>query len=412
MKAAGLSGLTWLTPLGDLLAKSAGKKGQAAKAKSVIVLWMAGGPSQLETFDPHAGKPISDGTGAIKTSVKGIQLAKGMEQTAEVMGDISLIRSVVSREGDHERATYNVKTGYRPNPTVVHPSLGSIITHEIPNNDIEIPTHISILSNQWPPRGGYFGPEFDAFKVGDPNKPIPDLVSNVDKAREKLRYESLSVVERVFARGRQPNLDRDKTLHMATIKNARRMMTSDQLKAFDISGSPGTEVKDFGETPFGRGCLAAVRLVEAGVQCVEVNLNGWDTHVNNKEGHAKNVPQLDAGFAGTIKALKARGLLDSTLVLCGGEFGRTPKINPFGGRDHWPHGFSIAMAGGGIRGGHVIGSTDPNGQSKEPENPVNVQNIHATILQQVGLDPEDEIMTPVGRPILLSDGAVIEELLA
>jgi uncharacterized protein (DUF1501 family) len=158
--------------------------------------------------------------------------------------------------------------------------------------------------------------------------------------------------------------------------------------------------------------MAAVRLVEAGVRCIEITLDGWDTHTKNHASQGALVKVLDPALSALITDLKKRRLLDRTIVLCGGEFGRTPKLNPFEGRDHWPHGFTVAMAGGGIQAGRVLGSTDPKGEKKEPENPVHVEDLHATILHALGLNPEKQIITPIGRPIALSEGSVIQELLA
>jgi len=410
LKTAGLAGLSWLTPLSQVLALDAERSGDQ-RPRSVIVLWMAGGPSQLETFDPHPESPIAHGTQAIKTSLKDVSLAAGLEHTAEVLEHMSLLRSVVSKEGDHERATYNLLTGYRPTPTLVHPSLGAIINHELPSPTLEIPTHISILPGQWPARGGYFGPAFDAFKMGDPAQPIPDLTSPVGRERLDARLHHLDVVERAFQQGRPADLDARLTLHQRSLQQAVRMMSSAQIKAFDVSAVPATERLAYGDTAFGRSCLAAVRLVEAGVRCVEVTLSGWDTHANNHEGQAKQVKILDPALAALIKDLRRRDLLERTVVLCGGEFGRTPTMNPFGGRDHWPYGFSVALAGGGLKAGCVVGATDPQGEKKEPREPVHVEDIHATVLHVLGIKGSKELITPVGRPMALSDGSLIEALL-
>lgn len=410
LKTAGLAGLSWLTPLSQMLALEA-EQTRDRRPRSVIILWLGGGPSQLETFDPHPGSPVAHGTAAIKTSLPGVSLAAGLEQTAEVLEHMSLIRSVVSKEGDHERATYNVQTGYRPTPTLVHPSLGAIINHELPSPALEIPTHISILPGQWPARGGYFGPAFDAFKMGDPAQPIPDLTSPVGRDRLEARLRHLDVVEQAFQQGRPADLDARLTLHQRSLQQAVRMMSSAQIKAFDVASVPASERLAYGDTAFGRGCLAAVRLVEAGVRCVEITLNGWDTHANNHEGQAKQVKILDPALAALIKDLRRRDLLERTVVLCGGEFGRTPTVNPFGGRDHWPHGFSVALAGGGLKAGCVIGATDPQGEKKEPREPVRVEDIHATVLHVLGIKGAKELITPVGRPMALSDGSLIEPLL-
>ncbi|MFT5465632.1 MAG: hypothetical protein ACI8UO_000727 [Verrucomicrobiales bacterium] len=413
LRAAGLSGLGWLTPMGDLLAQEAEASDSKWKpAKSVILLWLAGGPSQLETFDPHAGSKTAHGTKSIKTSVKGIELADTLPQLAEKMGDVSLVRSVVSKEGDHERAFYNMKTGYRPNPSIVHPSMGAILAHELPTPKVEIPTHISILPNQWPGRGGFLGAQFDAFQIYDPQQRLPDMSTRVQDDREQRRNKGLSVVEQAFAKGRDQQLLAEKTLHNETITKARQMMTSDQLKAFDVAEESQSLRENYGDTPFGRGCLAARRLIEVGVRCVEVTLQGFDSHINNHEAHTGLMKTLDPAFSALIADLKERGLLESTVVLCGGEFGRTPKLNGLEGRDHWPNGFSVAIAGGGIRGGRVVGETDPDGEAEKPDKPVGVEDIHATIQTALGLNPEKELMSPVGRPMSLShNGFEIEELL-
>ncbi|NNE93155.1 MAG: DUF1501 domain-containing protein [Verrucomicrobiales bacterium] len=409
LKTAGLSSLSWLTPMADVLATNAEKTPDLAK--SIIILWLNGGPSQIDTFDPHPGKKIAADSKAIETSKKGVFVNEHLPQTAEMMGDISLVRSVVSREGDHERAIYNIKTGYRPVPGVVHPAIGSIVCHEMPRPNIDIPTHISILPGQFPSRGGFLGAQYDAFKMGDPTQPVPDLKARVGEDRQKARLESLEVVEKRFHRGRSETLAKTRTLHSDMMKQARKMMTSEQLDAFNVNDVPKSEREPFGDTPFGRGCLAAIRLVEAGVRCVEVTLSGWDTHVDNTNLTSERTKILDPAFASLIKSLKDRGLYDNTVVLCGGEFGRTPHLNPADGRDHWPHGFSMAIGGGGIAGGRVIGETDPNGEKKDPAGRINVQDVHATIQYAFGIESDRQIITPAKRPIKLSDGFVIDELL-
>jgi len=399
------AGLGWLSGMGDLLAI----QGERKPARHLILLWLEGAPSQLETFDPHAGAAIAYGSTDIATSAPGIRIGSGLVHTAEIMDQVTLVRSTMSREGDHERAVYNMKTGYRSNPSLVHPAIGSVFCHEFPGSPVEIPTHISILPNKWAARGGFLGGAFDAFQLGDPKNPLPDMRGRVEVTREDRRLAGLSVVEAAFAQGRD-GLEK-RTLHHGTLQRARRMMTSEQLTAFDVMSEPAAVRAAYGDSPFGRGCLAARRLIEAGVPCVEVTLSGWDTHVNNHELQAGRIALLDPAFAALIKELKERDLLDRTVVFCGGEFGRTPKLNPVEGRDHWPHGFSVALAGGAFRRGHVLGETDPSGESKEPANPVHVQDLHATIQTALGIDPTYEIMTPVGRPLAWSDGRVIGEML-
>ncbi|HMC12003.1 MAG TPA: DUF1501 domain-containing protein, partial [Pirellulaceae bacterium] len=387
-------------------------------AKSLIVLWMAGGPSQLETFDPHPGTKIShDSTKAIKTAVKDIRIADNLPLVAEQTDSLSLVRSLVSKEGDHERASYNVKTGFRPDPTLVHPALGAIICHQLSDN-VEIPRHVSILPGQFPARGGYLGDQYDAFKTFDPIGPIPDVTPRVSAARAAKRLDDLTnVVETSFARGRIKNLSQ-RTMHNPSIESARQMMSSDQLKAFDVRQASDSLKNQFGDTPFGRACLAAIQLIEVGVRCVEVTLDGWDTHVNNEALVKGRCEILDPAYAALIKELKARNLFDSTIVLWTGEFGRTPKVNPPGGRDHWPHGFTAALAGGGIAGGRIIGETSSGPDEKAADkvqfvkDPRNVEDLHATILHALSIDFTQEIETPIGRPMALSKGKVIRELLS
>jgi uncharacterized protein (DUF1501 family) len=410
LRLTGLCGAAWMTPIGHLLARAAEASAERRRpAQSIIMLWLQGGPSQLETFDPHPGTTIAASTTAIRTAVKGVQLAAGLERTAEEMGSIALIRSMVSKEGDHERGTYTMKTGFRPDPTVVHPSIGAICCHELPEAGVDIPRHVSILPGQWPARGGFLGESYDAFKTGDPAGEVPDTVPRRSRQRDEQRLKHLDVVESAFARGRRGRVEA--TLHRKTIERARKMMSSEQLKAFDVSREPLALRRSYGDTPFGRGCLAARRLIEVGVRCVEVTLEGWDAHVNNHAIHRERLAILDPALSALLRDLRERGLLERTLVVVAGEFGRTPTVNAVGGRDHWPIGFSVALAGGGIRGGQVIGATDPEGKEK-PTNPVTVGDLHATILTAAGIDPKTVNQTPIGRTVRFSEGEPIAGLLA
>ncbi len=419
LKLAGAASASWLTPVAELLADPKNSKRQNSKrqAKSVILLWLAGGPSQLETFDPHAGSKIAGGTKAIETNVKGIQLAEGLERVAQQMDSLAIVRSVVSKEGDHERATYNGKTGFRPDPTLIHPSIGAVACYQL-TDKVEIPRHVSILPGQWPGRGGYLGDQFDAFKIGDPKGNIPDVKIRVADERQASRIADLDILESRFAKRRLRNLELSKTLHRKSIEAALRMMSSDQLAAFNVNDAPQSIRDDFGDSPFGRGCLAAVRLIESGVRCVEVTLNGWDSHIDNHELQRAAVDTLDPAFSSLVEELKSRDLFDDTIVLCCGEFGRTPRINNLGGRDHWPHGFSVVLGGGGIRGGTTFGTTSPEPKLDKEKplqdvaSPRSVADIHATILHLLGIDFEFEFDTPIGRPMAISKGAVIQELLA
>jgi hypothetical protein len=415
--SASLLGVPWMTTLAEGLARGSEHVAGDKTAKSIIILWMQGGPSQLETFDPHAGTKIGGDVKAISTSIAGIQIADTLPQTAEQLHNATLIRSITSKEGDHERATYNLKTGWRPDPTLVHPSIGSVICHQSESN-IEIPRHVSILPGQWPARGGYLGSRFNAFQLGDPKNPLPNLVSQVESSRQQKRLNALAAFESDFKRGRIQNLDANKTLHETSTAAALKMMSSDQISAFDVMQEPDTLRNSFGDHAFGRGCLTAIRLIETGVRCVEVELSGWDTHAANHDLQSGRCQILDSALAQTLAELKKRDLLDSTIVYCGGEFGRTPQINPAAGRDHWPTGFSTLLAGGPFRRGYVHGETsaDPNLETDDKlanvSKPVPVEDLHATLLSSFGINFKTELDTPVGRPLAISKGQVVSDLLA
>ncbi len=398
----------------------ADEQGQTEKGrpKSVILLWMNGGPSQLETFDPHVGGKIGGDVKAIDTTVKGLQIADSLPRVAEQMHLAALVRSVTGKEGDHERATYNTKTGFRPDPTLVHPSIGAALCHAS-DEGADIPRHISISPQNFGSRGGYLGAAYDPFQINDPAGPVPDVRSSVGKERFDRRLNDLqNVVEKQFLRGRMKDMDKKRTLHATSTDAALKMMSSEQLSAFDVSEEPKAVRKDFGDSRFGRGCLAASRLIEVGARCVEVTLGGWDSHINNHSLQTGRCEVLDAGLAALLQRLEERDMLETTLVVCGGEFGRTPTINPAGGRDHWPHGFSTLLAGCGIRRGVVFGETaaDPVlGDDKPLQNvkdAVNIADLHATILQAIDVPYEEELDTPVGRPMKRSEGTPIESIIA
>ena len=388
-----------------------------ARPKSVILLWLEGGPSQLETFDPHPGGVYGGDTAAIGTSVKGLDIADLLPRTAEQMHLASLVRSVTSKEGDHERAVYNIKTGYRPDPTLKHPSLGAVLCHA-DQTGADIPRHISIVPGNSPGRGGYLGAAYDAFKIYDPARPVPDIRRSVAEARFDQRVADLyDVVESEFRRGRLKQVEKTRTLHQTATNAALNMMSSEQLDAFDVSAEPEEVLESFGDSAFGRGTLAASRLIEVGARCVEVTLGGWDSHLTNHSLQSSACEKLDPALAALLKRLEERDLLDSTLVVCGGEFGRTPGINPAEGRDHWPHGFSTLLAGCGIRKGAVYGATaaNPKLNSDDPladiVDPVTVADLHATVLTSLGVDYQEELETPVGRPMKRCEGKPIQSIL-
>lgn len=398
--AAGM-GLSYLMPAMDL--RAADERGPK-RQKSLLILWMAGGASQLETWDPHAGSPTSHmEASVIDTAIPGLQIDSRLEQMAEQMGDLNVIRSLTSKEGDHERGTYFVKTGYGPDQTTTHPSLSAIVSERLPaSKDLQIPAHISLGGGPFPARGGFLGDTRDAFRVFNPGGNLNNLRAPVNDKRQKRRLSSLDVVTRAFARGRR--LQTDRTLHQLNVESALQMMNTEQLKAFELDDVPESEKRAYGDSRFGRGCLVARRLIETGVRAIEVTLNGWDTHGSNFEGCTTQISQLDPAFAALMRDLKQRDLWESTVVLCIGEFGRTPKINALEGRDHWPKWFSCVVGGGGFTQGQVIGETDPNGEADSVD-AIRVQDLYATVLKALGVDHSHEYYTKIGRPIRATDEA-------
>lgn len=385
----------------------------SARPRNVILLWCEGGPSQLETFDPHPGGKYGGDAKSIATTVPGLEISDLLPRTAEQMHLAALVRSVTSKEGDHERAVYNIKTGYRPDPTLRHPSVGAVLC-QASESGADIPRHISIVPGNSPGRGGYLGSRFDAFKVNDPSGPVTDIHRYGGEERFDRRVDDLyHVVEKEFRRGRLAEMESARTLHQTATDSALRMMSSEQLGAFDVSDEPKAVREAFGDSPFGRGALAAARLIEVGARCVEVTLGGWDSHVTNHTLQSSACEKLDPALSALLQRLQDRDLLDSTLVVCGGEFGRTPNHNPAEGRDHWPHGFSVLLAGCGIRRGVVYGGTakDPKLDRDKPladiENPVTVSDLHATILKALQIDFDEELDTPIGRPLKRSEGQPI-----
>lgn len=404
-------GLTFWLP--GLTAKAANKR-SSERPKSLITLFMAGGMSQLETWDPHPGTSGGGEVGAIPTSQSGLKISEFLPQMAEQMHDVTTIRSLTSMEGDHARGASFVKTGYRLDPTLTYPSLGAIAAHQMPCPDLEIPAHICMGTDSTFPRGGYLGNQFDAFRVFNPGSSVTNLKSDVSVSRQDRRTQALDLMSDRFAANRPGAMK--ETMHADTVERAFTMMSSEQLRAFEIDKVPAEIKAAYGDTRFGRGCLVARQLVETGVRSVEVSLNGFDTHVNNHEGQKTQAEILDPAFSTLLNDLRERDLLDSTVVLCITEFGRTPEVNAAGGRDHWPHWFSCVVAGGGFQKGLVVGETSgekPRSMKPKPtpRDPVKIPELYATILKTMGINDQEEIMTAVGRPIRLADAEATSRLL-
>jgi hypothetical protein len=376
-----------------------------------ILLFMRGGPSQFETFDPKPGVTNGGPTKPISTAASGIQIAEDWPEIAKRMNDIALIRSMNNKEGQHERAAFQLHTGYVPSGTVKYPALGSIVASEIGLRNFDLPNFVSIGGRGAGIGSGFLGMQVAPFMVANPNQ-MPTNVAlpgNVNEQRFSRRMGLLDGLEEEFAEAGGGSRIGD---HKALYASAAQMVLSPRIKAFDLSQEK-PEVRDrYGRTPFGQGCLLARRLVEQGVTFVEVASNGWDTHDDNFNRVKKLSESVDPGWAALLADLKERGMLERTLVIWMGEFGRTPKINPRTGRDHYPRAFNVALAGAGIKGGHVIGSTSPDGADVK-DRPVSVPDLFCSFYQALKINPRKENMSGLGRPIKLMDkGAVVKELFA
>ena len=380
---------------------------------SVIQFWLSGGMSQLDTFDPKPGidsryrslfKPIS-------TNVTGIQLCEHLPLTARQAHRYVVIRSANHKIAAHEGASTFVFTGHEPLATLEAPSLQTVVSKELgPRNELPPAVSIPGIDASWH-RAGFLGPRYNPFNAGDPNQEnyqVRDmnLPLGVDWARMDHRRSLLSVVDEKFRR-----LDSTGISHTmdAYYQTAFDLMRSPKAKqAFDIASEPEKLREKYGRTSLGQGALLARRLVEAGVRFVTVSkgFNKWDHH-RDIFGQLANefLPELDRAYATLLEDLQQRGLLESTLVLLTGEFGRTPEINVDAGRDHWPNAFSLTLAGGGITGGRVWGASDENGMYVK-DDPVQVPDLIATLYHKLGIDYHKEYMSNVGRPLkLVADGA-------
>jgi hypothetical protein len=372
--------------------------------KKCILLWMSGGPSHMDTWDL---KPDSERNGGpfkpIATSAPGVMISEHLPNVAKQMKHLSIIRSLDSKEGNHERGTYMMHTGYTPNPTIVHPSFGSVCSVEVGEKlaSFDLPHFIAINT---PSLGaGFLGMSHSPFMVQNPNAPIANLQppAGVDLARQGRRLSLLSQVEKGFIAQRRGQAAVD---HQAVYAKTVRMMNSRYTRAFKLSEETPAVRDAYGRGSFGSGCQMARKLVEQGVTFVEVALGGWDTHASAFDTLARRLlPELDKAMGALVADLAQRGLLESTMVVWMGEFGRTPRINQDAGRDHWPKSWSIVMGGGGIEAGQVIGATDKDGVDIT-DRPVGVMDVIATMTKAMGIDVATQYSTPRGRPYKLVDG--------
>ncbi len=391
-----------------------------ARADSVILVWLDGGPSHLELWDPKPGAPpeMRGPFQPIDTPVRGLRIAESLPRIAASMDKATLIRSMTSTEGNHDRGAHYLQTGWHPSPSVEHPSMGSVAWRERGAAGV-LPGAVAIPRPPSYGGAGFFPARYAPFPVGaDPGKPgfqVRDLEPAGDAARAARRRALLAELDRSSGLGPAPDREADFDAAYAFSGSA------EARAAFDLSLEPEARRARYGGSRLGQGCLLARRLVGSGVRFVTVNDEGWDHHENigrvmteayaGGRGTGKAF-QLDQAVSALLEDLDATGRLERTLVVVAGEFGRTPKLNERGGRDHWPRAFSVLLAGGGVKRGHVHGATDGTGELPA-EDPVEPEDLVATVYALLGIDAAKEHRSPEGRPIrLLNRGRVVEEVLA
>jgi hypothetical protein len=401
--------------------------GQSQRKGACILLWMNGGPSHLDTFDLKPGHENGGPIREIVTNVPGIRISEHLPQVAKQMSRLAIVRSMTSKEADHGRASYLVRTGRLPEASLQYPTLGSLLSKELGRDSAALPNFVSVApyrsTNLAAYNSGFLGPRYAPFIVGDVTPAmaqqqdpdgylkalrIADLQPSTphDPQRESSRLELLRALEQSFVASRP---DVPVQSHLTAYDRAVRLMDSSAASAFNLDDEPAALRDAYGRNLFGHGCLLARRMVERGVPFVEVSLGGvssggmgWDAHVNNFETVKRLCGVLDPAWATLLRDLKDRGLLETTLVVWMGEFGRTPKINGAAGRDHYPLTWSAVLGGGRIQGGQVIGSTTADGAAVK-DRPCAVPELLATVCQALSIDPHKTNPSTVGRPIHLVD---------
>ncbi|MCH8922308.1 MAG: DUF1501 domain-containing protein [Planctomycetes bacterium] len=409
--AAGVVSLSWR----DLMIVRADELRKAGRA--MILLWMDGGPSQHETFNPKIGSKYQGPDKAIKTVLPGVEIAEHWPQTAKVMDKIALIRSMKTGESDHMRAIRLLKSGYKTTPNIQYPIFGSLVTQQTAADSMsDLPDFVRVGKPRIATRdinSGMLGARYESFKVNEPGR-IPDnVVPLVTNDALKRRLALADRFDAEFAKnGGKLSVKEKKDVYDRTA----RFVTSPRLSVFDLSKETDRLRDSYGRSPFGQGCLLARRLVESGVTFVEVfssgtlNDQGWDTHKRGFKENPLLAQETDPGYATLLKDLAERGMLDRTLVVWMGEFGRTPKFKKEGGRDHYAEGWPVGLSGAGIKTGQVIGATDSDGV-KVTDRPIGVQDLFVSFCHALGMDPRAEYVTAQDQPHqVVKGGELVKEL--
>lgn len=412
--ALGTAGLS----LSSYLRMSEAGEVKGGKAKSAIFINLAGGPSHMDSFDlkPEANDDYRGDFKPIDTNVPGIQISEHLPKLAQCQDLYTILRGVSHTNGDHGRGTEYVVTGNRPLPSLEYPGYGAVVSERL-KGDRELPPFVAIPNTSQ--KSGFLGVQFAPLNTGSTPKPGEKFtvrgirlangltIEDVEKRKNLLRELDTTFAEVEKSNQLLEGLDKFG-------QQAHYMITSEKSRqAFDISQESPEITKLFGETGFSQSCLLASRLVESGVRFVTVTLGGWDTHNDNWNNlKSKNLPTLDGGLSGLLRALQMKGLLESTAVYVTGEFGRTPKINKTrGGRDHYPRCMFMLMAGGGVRGGQVLGESNDNATLPKDEKGFSPDDVAASFYHTLGIDHTYEYHTNTGRPIMIvRDGKVIPQL--
>jgi hypothetical protein len=384
----------------------------AARADSVIHIFLPGGIAHQETFDPKPYAPVEyrGELGVVKTKLDGEVFSETLPKTAQVADKITVIRSMTHGEAAHERGTHNMFTGYRPSPALQYPSMGSVVAHEYgPRNNLPPYVCVPSLPNVYAGTG-YLSSSYSPFSLGsdpaDAGFRVQDLnlPGGIDESRFATRRMVLEAVNDHFARTEKS----DGLSAMDTFyQRAYSLISSPQAReAFNINAEPAPLRDAYGRNPAGQRMLMARRLVQAGVRFVALQYGGWDLHTGIAAGMRSQMPAFDQAFSTLITDLERTGLLDRTLVMVSSEFGRTPKINKDAGRDHWPKVFSVVLAGGGVKKGYIHGAS--NATATEPErDPIGPEDLATTIYHQLGIVADKELMAPGNRPIEIVDGGKV-----
>tara|TARA_Y100000592_G_scaffold100989_1_gene184338 strand:+ start:3104 stop:4315 length:1212 start_codon:yes stop_codon:yes gene_type:complete len=371
--------------------------------KSAILLWMGGGPSTMDIWDLKTGAPTGGPFKPIATSGDA-QISEHMPLTAKQMHNLAIIRSMSTREADHMRGRYYMHTGYVPNPSIDHPSYGSVISHQLERPDVAIPKFISVGGASV--GAGFLGAKYSPFVVNSDGR-IRNLDMKIDQRFYQRAY-ALDAIESGFINQKRGSLAKE---HQAILKETFNVLTSTQMDALKVAGEPDAVKERYGENNFGKGCLMARRLAEAGVPFIEVNLGGWDNHQNIFPTLRDNkLPMLDQGMSALLEDLEERGMIDDTVVIWMGEFSRTPRINGNAGRDHWARSWSVVVGGGGMKGGIAVGETSSDGTRVETE-PYTSQDVMASVCKALGISLTTTFTSNNGRPMKIANsGKIIKEL--